>query len=189
MGRWKPDARSRIEEAALELFAERGFESVTVAEIAVRAGLTERTYFRHFPDKREVLFGGQGEFQEFLVESVIAAPHDVAPLDAVVRAFARIAHEIIEERRALVEKRNAVIGAVEGLRERELLKLTALSNAIAGALRTRGVPEPAASLSAEAGVMVFKVAFERWIEAGNERPFAELVGETFEQLRAVTAMP
>ena len=189
MGRWEPNARSRIEEAALELFAERGFESVTVAEIAVRAGLTERTYFRHFPDKREVLFGGQGELLEFVAQTIIAAPPDVAPLDAVVRAFARVAHESIEERRALVEKRNAVIGAVEGLRERELLKLTALSRAIAGALRTRGVPEPAASLSAEAGVAVFKIAFERWIDPANERPFVELVGETFEQLRAVTATP
>ena len=187
MGRWKPDARSRIEEAALELFAERGFESVTVSEIAARAGLTERTFFRHFPDKREVLFGGQGELLEFVAGAIVAAPQDMAPLDAVVRAFARVADEIIEERRALVEKRNAVIGAVEGLRERELLKLAALTKTIAGALQSRGVAALAASLSAEAGVTVFKVAFERWIEPANERPFAELVGETFDQLRAVTA--
>ena len=187
MARWKPNARNRIEAAALELFAERGFESVTVSEIAARAGLTERTYFRHFPDKREVLFGGQGEFQEFLVESVIAAPHNVAPLDAVALAFTRIAHEIIEERRALVEKRNSVIGAVEGLRERELLKLAALSRAIAGALHRRGVAEPAASLAAEAGVTVFKIAFDRWIESANERPLAEWIGETLDQLKTVTS--
>ena len=187
MGRWKPDARNRIEAAALELFAERGFESVTVSEIAARADLTERTFFRHFADKREVLFGGQSELLEFMAQAIVAAPKTVAPLDAVVNAFARVADEVIEERRALLEKRNAVIGAVEGLRERELLKLAALSQTIAQALQSRGVAALAASLAAEAGVTVFKVAFERWIEPTNERPFAELIGETREQLRAVTA--
>ena len=184
-----PDARNRIEAAALELFAERGFESVTVSEIAARAGLTERTFFRHFADKREVLFGGQSELLEFMAQTIVATPQNVAPLDAVVRAFARVADEIFEERRALVEKRSVVIGAVEGLRERELLKLAALSNAITQALRTRGVAALAASLTAEAGVTVFKVAFERWIEPANERRLAEWLGETREQLRAVTATP
>ncbi len=182
-----PDARSRIEAAALELFAERGFESVTVSEIAARADLTERTFFRHFADKREVLFGGQSELLEFMAQTIVATPQNVAPLDAVVRSFSRVADEVIEERRPLLEKRNAVIGAVEGLRERELLKLAALSQTIAQALQSRGVAALAASLAAEAGVTVFKVAFERWIEPTNERPFAELIGETREQLRAVTA--
>ena len=186
MGRWTPDARSRIEEAALELFNERGFESVTVSEIAARAGLTERTYFRHFADKREVLFGGQSELLEFVAEAIIAAPAEVAPLDAVVWTFARIADEIIEERRALVEKRNAVITTVEGLKERELLKLAALSQIIAQALQSRGASALTASLAAEAGVTVFKVAFERWIEPANERSLVQLIGETLDQLRAVT---
>ena len=186
MGRWTPDARNRIEEAALELFIERGFEGATTAEIAARAGLTERTFFRHFADKREVLFGGQAEFQEFLVESVMAAPAEAPPLDTIVGAFTRIADEIFEERRVLVEKRNAVIGAVEGLRERELLKLAALSRALAGALQSRGASALAASLTAEAGVTVFKVAFERWIEPANERSLVQLIGETFDQLRVVT---
>ena len=186
MGRWTPDARNRIEEAALELFIERGFEGATTAEIAARAGLTERTFFRHFADKREVLFGGQAEFQEFLVESVMAAPAEAPPLDTIVGAFTRIADEIFEERRVLVEKRNAVIGAVEGLRERELLKLAALSRALAGALQSRGASALAASLTAETGVTVFKVAFERWIEPANERSLVQLIGETFDQLRAVT---
>ena len=184
-----PNARSRIEEAALELFAERGFESVTVSEIAARAELTERTFFRHFADKREVLFGGQSELLEFIAQAVIAAPQNVAPLDAVVQAFARVADEVIEERRALVAKRSVVIGAVEGLRERELLKLAALSQTIADALRSRGVAALAASLAAEAGVTVFKIAFERWIEPANERPLAEWIGETLDQLKAVTATP
>ena len=189
MGRWKPDARSRIEEAALELFCERGFESVTVSEIAARAGLTERTYFRHFADKREVLFGGQEQLLNFLADFICAAPATVAPLDAVLGAFQSVAAEIIEARRAQAEKRNAVIGAVAALKERELLKLAALSNAIAEALRKRGVAEPAASLTAESGVTIFKIAFERWIEPANERPFAEWIEETRDQLRAVTAMP
>ena len=184
MGRWKPEARNRIEGAALELFAERGFEQVTVSEIAARAGLTERTYFRHFPDKREVLFGGQEQFLEFLADAILAAPAAVTPLDAVAGAFARIASEFMEERRAHIEQRSAVISTVEGLRERELLKLAALSKVIAGALRSRGIAEPAASLTAEAGVTVFKVAFDRWIEASNERSLAELIGETLDLLKA-----
>ena len=186
MGRWKPDARSRIEQAALELFCDRGFESVTVSEIAARAGLTERTYFRHFADKREVLFGGQEQLLEFLADAILAAPDAVGPLDAVAEAFVRIADEIIEERRVQAEQRNAVIGGAEALKERELLKLTALARAIAGALARRSVAELAASLVAELGVTVFKIAFERWIEPANERSFAAWIGETLEQLRAVT---
>ena len=171
----------------MELFCERGFEGATTAEIAARAGLTERTFFRHFADKREVLFGGQEQFLEFVTDAICAASAEVVPLDAVVGAFARMAGESMEERRVQVEQRNAVIGAVEGLRERELLKLAALARAIAGALAKRGVAEPAASLVAESGVTVFKIAFERWIDAANERKLAEIIGETFEQLRAVTA--
>ena len=74
MGRWEPNARGRLEQAAMELYLERGFDQTTVAEIAERAGLTERTFFRHFADKREVLFAGAGALQELLVSAVAGAP-------------------------------------------------------------------------------------------------------------------
>src|SRR6202035_2298884 len=83
MGRWEPNARGRLEQAALELYLERGFEQTTVAEIAKRAGLTERTFFRHFADKREVLFSGAGALEELLVSAVAGAPESSAPMAAV----------------------------------------------------------------------------------------------------------
>src|SRR3979490_381159 len=85
MTRWKPDAQGRLMSAAIELFDEQGYEATTVAEIAERAGLTERTFFRYFSDKREVLFSGSHELQRLWLEGVAAAPADATPL-AVVAA-------------------------------------------------------------------------------------------------------
>src|SRR6478735_12019057 len=98
MGRWEPNARGRLEQAALELYVERGFEQTTVADIAARAGLTERTFFRHFADKREVLFSGAGALQELLVSTVAAAPDSMAPIDAVAAAI-EAAGALLEDRR------------------------------------------------------------------------------------------
>ena len=162
MGRWEPNARGRLEQAALELYVERGFEQTTVAEIAERAGLTERTFFRHFADKREVLFAGAGALQEFLVSAVADAPDSVAPIDAVAAAL-EAAGALLQERREYARQRQAVIAANAELQERELIKLASLAAALAGALRRRGVTDPAASLTAEAGIAVFKIAFERWV--------------------------
>ena len=186
MGRWEPNARGRLEQAALDLYLERGFEQTTVAEIAGRAGLTERTFFRHFADKREVLFWGSGVLQEVLVGAVAGAPPSAAPIDAVAAAL-EAAGNLLEERRALARRRQAVIAANPSLQERELSKLATLASAMAGALRRRGVGEPAASLAAEAGVAVFRVAFERWIEDSGERDLPQVVRESLEELKAVTA--
>lgn len=187
MSRWKPGARARIEEAALELFIKHGFEGVTVSEIAARAGLTERTFFRHFADKREVLFGGQKELQASLVDAISAAPSSVAPLDAVAQGLREGAGAIFEERRDQIRRRQTVLDTVAGLKEREMLKLAALSEVIAGALRDRGVAATTATLSAEMGIVLFKIAFDRWIDPANEREFAEFIGETLDQLKAVSA--
>src|SRR4051794_13163473 len=119
MGRWEPDARGRLERAALELYRERGFEQTTVAEIAKRAGLTERTYFRHFADKREVLFAGAGTMRELLVSTVAEAPDDLAPIEAAV-AGVEAAGAVIQERRELARQRQAIIAANAELQEREL---------------------------------------------------------------------
>src|SRR6266568_5448593 len=156
MSRWEPNPRGRLEQAALELYIERGFEQTTVAEIARRAGLTERTFFRHFADKREVLFAGAGTLQEFLVSTVADAPDSVAPIDAVAAALGA-AGALLQERREYARQRQAVIAANAELRERELIKLASLASALAGALRRRGISDPAASLSAEAGIAVFRI--------------------------------
>ncbi|MGW0793188.1 TetR/AcrR family transcriptional regulator [Streptomyces sp. NPDC002692] len=186
MGRWEPNARGRLAGAALELYSERGFEQTTVAEIARRAGLTERTFFRHYADKREVLFAGSGELQELFVRAVADAPEAAPPIDAVSAGLDALAGTFAD-RRDFARARHAVIMANPELRERELIKLASMAAALAVALRGRGVTEPAASLTAEAGVAVFKVGFERWIVAGEERGMAPLLRESLAELKAVTA--
>jgi AcrR family transcriptional regulator len=186
MVRWEPNARGRLEQAALALYAERGFDNTTVAEIAERAGLTERTFFRHFADKREVLFDGAGTLQELLVSTVADAPGSVAPLDAVAAAL-EAAGALLQERREYSLKRQTVIAANAELRERELIKLAWLASAIADTLRGRGVSEPAASLTAEAGIAVFRIAFERWIDETNQQHLPQLIRESLDELKAVTA--
>jgi AcrR family transcriptional regulator len=186
MGRWEPDARGRLVQAALALYAERGFEHTTVAEIAERAGLTERTFFRHFADKREVLFWGAGPLQERLVNGVATAPEGLSPLDAVAAAFAAI-DVFTPEFRPFSRLRQSIIAANAELRERELIKLAALSAALAGTLRRRGVKDPAASLAAEVGIAVFKIAFERWIDETNQQDFGQVMRESFDELRTVAA--
>src|SRR3979411_702147 len=121
MGRWEPDARGRLEQAALALYGERGFEQTTVADIAARAGLTERTFFRHFADKREVLFWGAGALHELLVSAIANGPESVAPIDAVAAAL-ETAGALLQERRDLARQRQAVIVANTELQERELIK-------------------------------------------------------------------
>jgi AcrR family transcriptional regulator len=186
MTRWEPNGRGRLELAALALYGERGFENTTVAAIAGRAGLTERTFFRHFADKREVLFSGADTLQELLVTSVAAAPDCVAPIDAVGAAL-ESAGALLQERREYARQRAAIIAANAELRERELIKLASLASAIADALRRRGVADPAASLSAEAGIAVFRIAFERWVEETNQRDLPELIRDSLAELKAVTA--
>ncbi|AZQ32682.1 TetR/AcrR family transcriptional regulator [Streptomyces cyaneochromogenes] len=186
MGRWEPNARERLAKAALELYSERGYEQTTVAEIAKRAGLTERTFFRHYADKREVLFGGSVALQDLFVNAVAEAPGPAAPIDAAAAGL-EAAAAVFDGRREHSRQRQAVIAANTELQERELIKLASLSAALADALRRRGVTEPAASLTAEAGVAVFKVGFERWTAAAEERTLSQVMRESLEELKAVTA--
>jgi AcrR family transcriptional regulator len=186
MGRWEPNARGRLEQAAMELYVERGFEQTTVAEIAKRAGLTERTFFRHFADKREVLFWGSATLQEHLVSAVASAPDSAAPIDAIAAAV-EVAGVLLQERREAARQRQAIIVANTELQERELIKLASLASALAGALRQRGVGEPAASLTAEAGIAVFKIAFGLWVGGDSEQDLPRLIQESLDELKAVTA--
>jgi AcrR family transcriptional regulator len=186
MGRWEPNARGRLEQAALELYGERGFEQTTVAEIATRAGLTERTFFRHFADKREVLFSGARSLQDLLVSAVAGAPDSAAPMDAVAAGL-ETAGALLQERREFARQRQSIIAANTELQERELIKLASLVSAIAGTLRRRGVPEPAASLTAEAGIAVFRIAFERWVSGTDQHDLPRVIRESLDELKAVTA--
>jgi AcrR family transcriptional regulator len=186
MSRWEPNARGRLERAALELYSERGFEQTTVAEIAARAGLTERTFFRHFADKREVLFAGAGSLQDLLVSTLARTPDSTAPIDAVAAAL-EAAGALLQERREYARQRHAVIAAHTELRERELIKLASLAAALADTLRQRGVADPAASLTAEAGIAVFRIAFELWINETSQADLPQLIRESLDELKAVTA--
>jgi AcrR family transcriptional regulator len=189
MVRWEPNARGRLEQAAMELYSECGYDNTTVAEIAERAGLTERTFFRHFSDKREVLFWGAGALQEFLVSKVDAAAASRPPIEAITAALVDAATDIFEERRDFARRRQAIIAANVELQERELVKLAHLASALADVLRRRGVEEPAATLAAEAGIAVFKIAFERWTSDGGgpgKPPLAQVIRESMDQLTAMT---
>jgi AcrR family transcriptional regulator len=186
MSRWQPNARGRLEQAALELYTERGFDQTTVAEIAERAGLTERTFFRYFADKREVLFWGQGALTELVTKQIADAQDSASPIEAVGAAL-KAAGELFKDRREHARRRQAVIEANAGLQERELIKLASLAVAMAEALGRRGVGELAAKLTAETGVAVFKVAFDRWIKARKDTDLAQVVGDSLDELRALTA--
>lgn len=188
MGRWEADARGRLEKAALDLYGERGFEQTTVAEIAKRAGLTERTFFRHFADKREVLFGRSGELLEFLVNTAASSPDSAAPMDVVVAALEAAGAVFNEQRRDYSRQRQAIIAANADLRERELIKLASMASAIAATLRRRGVTDPTASLTGEAGIAIFRVAFERWVDETNTQDWPELIRESLDELRALFAV-
>jgi AcrR family transcriptional regulator len=185
MARWQPESRRRLEEAALALYGERGFDSTTVAEIAERAGLTERTFFRHFADKKEVLFWGAGALQELFVSTVANAPASATAMEAVALAL-DAAGAILAQRGEYPRQRQKIIAASPELQERELIKLASLAAALADALRRRGIGDPAAGLMAEIAVAVFKISFERWVADDNERELQAILRESLGQLKVVT---
>jgi len=186
MSRWEPDGRRRLQEAALALFAERGFESTTAKQIAERAGLTERTFFRHFGDKREVLFGNEDAVTEALVSAVASAPQACAPLDSVAAGL-QAAADHMQPRRESLRRHAAIIAAHPELQERELIKQASMSAALAGALRGRGVAEPTAKLAAEVSIAVMRVAFQRWLEDADDRDLPQLVREALDQIEVFAA--
>jgi AcrR family transcriptional regulator len=187
MSRWEPNARGRLEQAAMELYGKRGFDQTTVAEIAARAGLTERTFFRHYADKREVLFRGGETLTELLEASVAGAPDSAPPLETVAAALEQVGALIQESRgREFARARRSVIAANPELQERELSKLASWADTLAGALRERGCDDPAATLAAETGIAVFRVAFDRWVGDGNDRDLPALIRESLGELKALT---
>jgi len=185
MGRWEPEAQGRLRVAAMELFLDRGYEQTTVAEIAGRAGLTARTFFRYYADKREVLFGGAATFQEQVVEALDAVPPSAAPMAAAATALDAAA-AFIGAQPENARLRQRVITANAELRERELVKMATLAEALAEGLRSRGVPDLDAVLTAQVAVSVLQVAFERWV-ARPGQDLAAVMRECLERLRFLAA--
>ena len=174
-------ARDRLERAALELYAERGYDETTSAEIAARAGVTERTFFRHFADKREVLFNVERAQQERLAHALADVPPTVEPLAAVLQAF-RAMVPVLEESRPQVELRHRIIAASAALRERELTKEAALAGVVADALRARGLDDWRAALLAATATAALGHAIHTWT-ADPSHDLDTLIGRAFADLR------
>ena len=175
--------RARLQQAALELFRERGYDGTTAAEIAARVGVTERTFFRYFPDKRETLFGGEAVLRPALTEAVAHAPDGSEPLDALFHAF-RSVLPLLEANRSFAEPRQAVVSSTPALHERELAKHEVLADALADALRARGVDEQSALLAARTGMAAFTHATITWLESPKPG-LAERLDLVFQDLLAL----
>ena len=168
MARWEPGARERIVLAALDLFTEQGYDDTTVAQIAARAGITKSTFFRHFPDKRELLAAGQDTLSRLLGEGIAEAPDDASPLEAVAVGLERASSEMGPVNRELGPRISAAVAASAELQERAMLKNVGLAAAMTTALVGRGVPDPVAHLAAELGVLAFKRGFAEWTEGDGD---------------------
>jgi AcrR family transcriptional regulator len=182
MSRWEGDAAGRLERAALELFDERGFDRTTVAQIARRAGLTERSFYRYFSDKREVLFGGGDELRLWLERSLRDAPADAGPMDALLAALGDAAEVFRPKELLLIRER--VINANPELRERELIKMDAIHAAAVSALRARGTDETTARITTDLVISIWRIAGKRWLH-GDDSTFAAEVLDATRRLRRI----
>jgi AcrR family transcriptional regulator len=187
MARWQPNASERLVLAALDLFAQQGYENTTVIEIAERAGLTKSTFFRYFADKREVLFGGD-TMSGLLVEGIAAAPDAATPLEAVANALDAGGEAFTPARRAFSTRRRAVIAANPELQEREALKGLGLTASMTDALKRRGVPDLTACVAAQLGVLALKIAYERWSDTTNGDEFSKVARRTLSELQTASAL-
>ena len=184
MARWEPNATLRLVNAAVDLFTEQGYDATTVNEIAERAGLTKTTFFRHFADKREVLFAGQEIHGRLLADAIAALPDEATPLQAVGAALDALTAVFTNDRREFSTHLRAVIADNAELQERAVFKRVRLAAAMADALHKRDVPEPTASLAAELGSRAFYQAYETWADPANEQTLTEIAREALEELRA-----
>jgi AcrR family transcriptional regulator len=168
MARWEPGARERMVLAAADLFTEQGYDATTVAQIAERAGVTKSTFFRYFPDKRELLVAGQEMLSRLLAEGIAEAPQDASPLEAVAAGLERASGAMGPMNRELGPRLKAAIAASTELQERDALKSVGLAAAMTNALQARGVPDPIARLAGEIGVLAFKQGYSQWLEADQD---------------------
>lgn len=188
MARWRPNAPERLAQAALDLFAERGYENTTVIDIAQRAGLGKTTFFRYFPDKREVLFGGD-TMTGLLAEAIAAAPATATPLEAVAHALDAAGRQTFTPaRREFVARRRAVIAANPELQEREALKGLGLTASMTDALKRRGIPDLTSYVAAELGALASKIAYERWSDTATGDNFSEVARRALAEVQAASAL-
>ena len=184
MSRWRPDARERLEHAALELFAEQGFAATTVPQITERAGLTTRTFFRHYADKREVLFAGESELPDMARRMIVEAPAEADPLALVIGGLRTVVETRFEGRQADLRRRREIVRSDPGLGERELRKRAAICEAIGAGFRERGVPAMTAALLAETGSTLLFVSIQQWLDSDGDRPLRHFVDQALESLRS-----
>ena len=187
VSRWAPDAREHLEAAALDLFVENGYEETTVAQIADRAGLNRATFFRHFADKREVLFGGEDVLAELFAEGIKAAATDATLIECLQAALAAAGVAMTPHQRARAAQRVLVVAANSEVQERGLLKHARIAKSISTALRERGADELTARLAAEVGMLAFSIAVERWMKADHDVPFAVHTAAALSDLRVPAA--
>jgi AcrR family transcriptional regulator len=187
VGRWAQDARARLETAALDLFVENGYEQTTVAQIADRAGLNRATFFRHFADKREVLFAGEDILAGLFAGAIRAASPDTTLIECLQAALAAAGDTMTPHRRAAARRRILIAAANSELQERSQLKHARIAGSIAEALRERGADELTARLAAELGMLAFSVAFERWMKASDDEPFPPFAVKALGDLQARAA--
>ena len=184
MSRWQPDARERLEQAALELFAQQGFAATTVPEITARAGLTTRTFFRHFADKREVIFSGEAMVPAFATRLMAEAPAGLAPMELVLAGLRTVAETRFEGRREDLRARRDIVRTDDSLRERDLRKRAGLSEAVREGFVLRGVAPTTAALLADTCVTLLYVSLEEWLDQEGDRPLFEIITATLAALRA-----
>lgn len=165
MARWKPGARERLVVAAVDLFTDQGYDATTVAQIAERAGVTKSTFFRYFPDKRELLAAGQDTLSRLLVEGIAGAPADATPLQAVAAGLERASGSFGPLNQEIAPRLKAAVAANAELAERDALKSVGFAAAMSTALTGRGVAAPVAHLAAEMGVLAFKLGYAQWADA------------------------
>jgi AcrR family transcriptional regulator len=189
MSRWQPGARNRLERAALELFAGQGFAETTVPQITARAGLTTRTFFRHFADKREVLFAVEEELPPLVARLMAEAPASMSPMMVIDWGLTTVAETRFEGALGYLRARRAIIETEDSLRERELRKNAVLAEAVRQGFVGRGLDELAAELAAHIAVTVFSVSVNRWLDQDGGDSLAQIMHDTLRALRAVTAGP
>ena len=185
MGRWEPDAAGRLRAAALDLYLEHGYEQTTVAQIAERAGVTARTFFRHFADKREVLFSGSEVLEQDMATALADAPAGAGPLEAVAEALDAAA-VLFGDNLAHSRRRQAVISANAELRERELIKMARLADVLAQGLQERGSAAAEARLAAEVGIAVFRTGYQTWVDGSDGGDLAQVLRESVAEVRDLT---
>ncbi|MDR6170702.1 MULTISPECIES: TetR family transcriptional regulator [unclassified Curtobacterium] len=183
MARWAPDTRERLRAAGLELFAERGFAATTVPDIVLRAGVTKRTFFRHFSDKREVFFGDD-EIPRIAAGAISRAPAGTTPLTIVTHGLRVLAVERFEPQRDEIRSARRVIDAEPILRERDLRKQADLRDAVTQGFVDRGEEPLAARVLGGLTVELFEIALERWLADGDTAPLTEHLDQVAERMRA-----